>query len=400
MHALTLPRLGQTMMAGRIVEWFLTEGAQYAEGEVIYSIETDKSILEVTATLPGTLLRRLAKADDEVPVGRLVGVSADPGESCGESDIERFITARTASAEAARDSTAVGSETEQAAPPAAEAAEVSAPRAMPRAKRLARELGIDLATIGQGSGADGLITEKDVQSAADARTAQQSTAKAASASATRVRTLSAIEQSIARQMTRSWQVPQFSQDIEIDAEALLQKRRRLQAQGQSVSMTALLLDALVSATRAVPRCNATFDGEQLIESDAVDAGVAAATPRGLLVPVLRGCDSLDLARRNEQLAALFARAKDGTLRPEELTGGTITLSNLGASRVETGMPIINAPQVCLVFTGAVVEKPVVRKGALAVGKRMHVVCVYDHRVIDGTTGARFVDALASALTSD
>jgi pyruvate dehydrogenase E2 component (dihydrolipoamide acetyltransferase) len=392
MHALTLPRLGQTMETGRIVEWLIEEGAEYAEGAIVYSIETDKTILEVQATLPGKLLRKLAPADTELPVGSLVAVSADPGEQASAEQVQSFIDSTAAgSGEAAAAPTDSTKEESTATAPTRSNA---APRAMPRTKKLAKELGVELAAIAAPSGPDGLITEEDVRRFSESRGAS---ARTESPPAARPR--SAVEKTIARQMTRSWAVPQFSQDVEIDAEALLARRKRLQAEGGDVSLTALLLDALVTALAQVPECNATFDGDELVQSSRVDAAIAVATPHGLLVPVLRDCSGADFDARTTRLAELTTRAREGNLHPDEMSGGTITLSNLGASRVETGVPIINAPQVCLVFTGAILDKPVVRNGQLGIGKRMHVVSVYDHRVIDGITGSRFVDALTTALTA-
>lgn len=388
MHALTLPRLGQTMETGRIVEWLIEEGDEYAEGSIVYSIETDKTILEVQATLPGKLLRKLAVADTELPVGALVAVAADPGEQASAAQVQSFIDSNSdVSGGVAASSVAevVPEQSQHAAPKTTNAN----PRAMPRTKKLAKELGVELASIIAPSGPDGLITEEDVRRFSQSQTASTQPP------AGRART--AVEKTIARQMTRSWSVPQFSQDVEIDAEALLARRKRLQAEGRDVSLTAVLLDALVTALAQVSECNATFDGEELMQSSRVDAAIAVATPRGLLVPVLRDCNGSDFHSRTSRLAELTARAREGNLHPDEMRGGTVTLSNLGASRVETGVPIINAPQVCLVFTGAIIDKPVVSNGQLAIGKRMHVVSVYDHRVIDGITGSRFVDALTTAL---
>ncbi|AMN45758.1 pyruvate dehydrogenase E2 component (dihydrolipoamide acetyltransferase) [Steroidobacter denitrificans] len=399
MHALTLPRLGQTMETGRIVEWLIEEGAEYVEGAIVYSIETDKTVLEVQATLPGKLLRKVAAADTELPVGALVGVAADPGEQASMAQVQSFIDDNNAvaAASAANVAAVVANEPETTATKPAAAI----PRAMPRTKKLARELGVELAAIVAPSGPGGLITEDDVRRSCQSLGTDRppDTVAAVPMNLSGARARSAVEKTIARQMTRSWAVPQFAQDVEIDAEALLARRGRLQAEGRDISLTALMLDALVTALGCVPECNATFDGEELIQSSRIDAAIAIATPRGLLVPVLRDCNGSDFNARTARLAQLTIRAREGNLHPDEMSGGTVTLSNLGASRVETGVPIINAPQVCLVFTGVIIDKPVARNGQLTIGKRMHVVNVYDHRVIDGITGSRFVDALTTALTS-
>lgn len=396
MHTLTLPRLGQTMESGRIVEWFIDEGASYAEGDVLYSIETDKSVLDVQATLGGTLLRKLAAPQDELPVGRIVAVAADAGETANDADVQSFIAAKSDESTGAATAHEQGAAVTAAISPVANASTTTV-RAMPRAKRLAKELGVDLASIQDASGADGMITEKDVQRASERNKGQQVSAAPSGSGGVR-KPLSAVQQAMVRHMTRSWAVPQFCQDVEIDAAPLLERRRRWIAEGADVSLTSVFLDGLVQALQRVPECNATFDGTDLVEYREVDAGIAVATSQGLIVPVLKGCTA-DFSTRNQKLRDLLARAKEGRLGPDDMSGGTVTLSNLGASRVETGSPILNVPQVCLVFVGAVVEKPVVDAGRLVIGKRVHLVCVYDHRVIDGVTGARFVDALAGALTA-
>ena len=400
MHTLVMPRLGQTMTSGTLLEWLIEEDTAYAEGAPLYVIETDKSVLDVEATLPGAIVRKIAEPGQELPVGSLVAVATNPGEFRSQEDIERFIAEVKIEGEAVDESFDAEGQNASRSQEAAVTV-VSAPnsvRAMPRAKRLARELGIELNSV-TGSGPGGVITEQDVQRfAGQSAPAEQQPAPLDPRIRAR-RRLRGIARAVAEQMIRSWKVPQFSQDIEIDAEPMLRRRQQLASAGHAVSVTDLLLEALVIAAQQVPECNATYDGDELVSYETIDVGVAVATRHGLLVPVLRDCGTSVLADRSTRLAALLTRARDGLLGPDELASGTITLSNLGMTRIETGVPIVNTPQVCLVFTGTVVEKAVVRNGAIVAGRTMHVVCAYDHRVIDGQTGARFTTALCDNLVA-
>lgn len=386
MHMLMMPRLGQTMTKGKLVEWLIDVGQAYQEGTLIYTIETDKTVLEVEANLPGVLLRRLIEPDDEVPVGAQVGVSADIGEAATEDQIAQFIN-ENASARGDEDE----AENQSSQPPPRQSEENSS-RAMPNVRSRAKELGVDLTELSRITGKTGIISRQDVEDFAAAR------GKSADSKAQLSPRARSLQSAMAKRMSESWLVPQFTQDVEIEIGPLKTRKERLAAQGLKVSFASLVLDALTKALKDVPACNGTYENDQFAPNEAVHAGIAISTEDGLVVPVLRNCEAMDLHSRAEMLDALVKRARAGNLSPDESAGASVTLSVLNNTRIQTGTPILNAPQVCLLFCGAPVSKPIIKDGSIVSGETIHLVSVYDHRVIDGMTGAKFMDALCTYLS--
>lgn len=381
MHMLTMPRLGQTMTKGKLVEWLIGEGEAYQEGTLIYTIETDKTVLEVEATLSGVLLRRLVAPGEEVPVGAQVGVAAGIGETPSEEEIAQFLKANAPGE-------VFGDEDESKVPVSSlQQSETNIVRAMPNVRARAKELGIDLARLSRAIGKVA-ISMQDVEEFAAGNAAVQKPSPRAHS----------LQSAMAKRMSESWLVPQFTQDVEIETDSLRKKKERLAAEGHKISFASLILDALTKALKDVPACNGTYENDAFVPSEAVHAGIAISTSDGLVVPVLKNCDAMDLPQRARNLDTLAQRARAGELLPGETSGATVTLSVLNNTRIQTGTPILNAPQVCLLFCGAPVVKPVVKNGSVVPGETVHLVSVYDHRIIDGMTGARFMGALCTYLS--
>ncbi|HTO42204.1 MAG TPA: dihydrolipoamide acetyltransferase family protein, partial [Rhizomicrobium sp.] len=313
-----------------------------------------------------------------------VGLSADVGETVTEQQITHFLKENAATEivgeAAAAQASSLGATVDDGE---------NAPRAMPNVRSHAKQLGVDLAELSRVTGKTGLISKQDVE---DFAAAQGESGSQTSPVLPRLQT------TMAKRMSQSWLVPQFTQDMEIEISGLRAKRARLAAEGLKISFAALILDALTQALRDVPACNGIYENDTFIPGAAVHAGIAVSTSDGLVVPVLKNCEAMDLTQRSQELDALVQRARAGKLMPDETSGATVTLSMLNKTRVETGTPILNAPQVCLLFCGAPTPKPVVKDGAVVVGETMHLVSVYDHRVIDGMTGARFMDALHTYIS--
>jgi pyruvate dehydrogenase E2 component (dihydrolipoamide acetyltransferase) len=383
---LMMPRLGQTMTKGKLVEWLIEVGQSYREGTLIYLIETDKTVLEVEATLPGVLLQKILRPDEEVPVGARVGVSSDIGETVTEQQLAQFLDANSSSERP---------EEEQGEPSPSSSREntENIPRAMPNARARAKELGIDLGELSRAIGKTGLISKQDIEDFAAAR------GKAGRQNPTQSSRSRSLQVAMAKRMSSSWLVPQFTQDVEIEVSGLRAKRERLAAEGLKISMASLVLDAFTSALLDVPACNGVYEGDEFVPSEGVHAGVAISTSDGLVVPVLRDCETVDLIARSQRLDALVQRVRAGQLLPDDSVGASVTLSVLSKTREQSGTPILNAPQVCLLFCGAPVSKPVVKDGSVVPGETIHLVSVYDHRVIDGMTGAKFMDALCTYLSA-
>jgi len=389
MHMLHLPRLGQTMERGTIVRWLKKVGEPYGIGEPLYELEYEKATVEVEAKLPGKLAAIVAQEGENLPTGTLLGVVADPGESLSAAQVEAAIAAERRTPAV----TPAGSAATATVPSAGPAG--GRVRAMPRARALAQQLGLDLAAV-PGTGAEGAITVEDVQRAA---------ATAAGPRVRERRPLKGIPRAMAEAMTRSWQqVPQFTQAVLVDATSLAARRRAegpafKQQYGVDLSYTDLILPAVVQAAREVPEANASFAGEAIAVYEDINLGVAVATDAGLVVPVIQRAQELspgELARRLREVAA---RARAGSLALEDVEGGTITVSNLGPGGPETGTPLIMPPQAAIVFVGAIVERAVVVEGAVVARPTFYLSNAFDHRVLDGATAARFTNTLKRLLES-
>ncbi|NEK85224.1 2-oxo acid dehydrogenase subunit E2 [Blastococcus saxobsidens] len=279
-------------------------------------------------------------------------------------------------------------------------------RAVPKARKVARELGVDLSRV-TGSGNRGVIRVRDVREAAQRSGGQAAEPAAAPAPAGRSTgpariteriPVRGVTRAMAGAMTRSWQeIPQFVQQVSLDAGALVARYKRLKYEGAGVTYTDLLVSATALTAREVPEVNASFTGEEILRYGDVNVSIAVATDRGLLVPVLRNAQDLRIEEVAAGVKALAARAREGRLTAEDTKDGTITVSNLGAFGIDTGTPIINAPQSAIVFVGSLSDQAVVREGQIVIRPILNVSVAYDHRVVDGMTGARFTSALKARL---
>jgi pyruvate dehydrogenase E2 component (dihydrolipoamide acetyltransferase) len=387
MHTLHLPHLGQTMERGTILTWHRTEGEPFETGDPLYEVETEKSTVEVEAKRPGSMARIVAEAGAELPVGALLAVVADPGETLEESELDDAVAVeRSAPAPDEAERPAAPDEAEE--PAAARRGEGQKVRAMPKVRARARELGVDLAAI-EGSGRNGAITAADVEAAAT---------RSDGPAVKERRALTGITRTMADVVTRSWrEVPQFTQTVTVDARALLQRKQELSEYGPRVPVTAFLVHALARAVERVPEANATFADDAIVVYQDVNVAVAVATDAGLMVPVLGQAQDLSLEEISDRLGELADRARSGSTSHADVGNATITLSNLGMFEVEGGVPLVTAPQAAVVFAGAIRAQPVVVDDAVHPLPTMSLSIGYDHRVLDGITAAAFTSALRDAL---
>ncbi len=338
-----LPRLGQGMESGTIVRWLKSEGEQVAKGEPLYELDTDKVTQEVEAEAAGVLLK-IAIPTGEVEVGRTIGFIGAEGET---------VAVEAAPAPAAP------TEAEAAPAPAPKEPErVSQPtsngriKASPLARRLARERGIDLASL-RGTGPEGRIVAEDVQ-----RTAAEPVAAVAptpvSSGAVESRPLSNVRKTIARRLTQAWTVPAFTLTVSADmtrANDVIAKRRELDPDVR-VTVTDLLIRVSAQALMRHPDMNVQFTEDALLAFPSADVGIAVAAPQGLVVPVVRAAERLTLAQIAEARGDVVSRARDGKLRAEDLDGGTFTISNLGMFAVDQFVAVLNPPQASILAVGA------------------------------------------------
>jgi pyruvate dehydrogenase E2 component (dihydrolipoamide acetyltransferase) len=370
-----MPKLTDSMEEGVVVKWRKAEGEHVESGDVLAEIETDKAVMDLEAFASGTLLKILVPDGTTVPSGALIGV-------IGESD------------EDIRDLLA-GVQPSAARPSAPRRTPAAAPLpeedklASPRVRTLARERGIDLKAV-KGSGPGGRIVERDLVGEGIG----------GGQPAVREVPLTQMRKAIVRMTTQSKApVPHFYVTIEVDmAEGLrvIEESKKVGAPS-SISINHLLITAAARALRQHPGLNASFAGETIRIFSSIDIGIAVALEEGLIVPVLRDCGNKTLAQIAEAERVLVARARGRDLSPEEYTGATFLISNLGKFDVANFSAVILPPAAAALAVGSVREAPIIRDGQVAVGHRMMLTLSCDHRVIDGAVAAQFLQTFKQVL---
>ena len=379
-HTFKLPAVGDTMVEGEIVEWLVAVGDTVDLDQAICSIETDKSVVEMTTPYRGTVLALGGEPGDVIEVGETLIVIGEPGEEVPAAEDESEPAAATAAA------ASIPHQTPAPTPP--QPATPGSVKAVPKARKLARERGIDLAAVA-GTGPGGSITVADVEAAA---------APAAVAGGGRRERLSAIRRSIARHMTESMQIPQFTSMVDADATKLLETRAAASAEaGSRVPLDALLVALLVPVLRDHPVMNARLDGDEIEYFERYDIGVAVDTAEGLMVPVVRGADALSVPELSAEILRLAAAARNRTVAPNELTGATATVNNVGALGMLAGTPMLPVGTSMIAAFG--LARPEVRlwDGNPVEVPTMTVSATFDHRIIDGGASGRFLAQLKETI---
>ena len=395
-----MPQMGYDMREGTVVRWYKQEGETVDRGEVIADIETDKATVEFEAYTGGVLGRIVAEAGIAVPVGELIAIITEPGEAVPEVAAAP-APAAPAAAPVPTATPAPEPAPATAAPPPSADGEV---RASPIARRLARERGIDLALV-TGTGPNGRITERDVESyqppAAAPTPAPAPAAAPAAASADSRIELSRMRQTIARVTSDSKSTaPHFYVTAEIDMGKAMQLRRDVNDEADPenrVSVNDLMVKACALALANHPKFNSFFRGDHLEVHGAMNIGIAIALESGLILPGVSNCESKSLLQIAAATKDLIARANSGTLRNEEYSSTTFSISNMGMFDVESFTAIIYPPHAAILAVGSVKEQPVVRDGQLAVGTMMKATLSTDHRVADGAEAAQFLMEIKRVL---
>ena len=388
-----MPRMGYDTQEAIVVKWLKAEGDHVNLGEDIAEIETDKAIVPMPSGSTGTLLKQLAAEGDTVPVGQALAVIGQPGEEI--SDLLASAAPAPASAPSAQPSAA------HPAAPAATSVSAGEVRASPIARKLAVERGVDLALV-KGTGPNGRITEADVAAFAEQALRQAQGEREDSAEAdTGAETvpLSRMRQAIARLTSRSKsEIPHFYMAVEVSADPALALRSevnpRLQSQNVRLSVHDLVVRACTLALQKYPTLNASFAGDSLRLHASVNIGVVIDMDQeGIIVPALLECQDKSVLQLSTEGRDLVRRAKDNALRPEELTGATFCISNLGSLGVHTFGAVVHPPNAAILAVGAVRKEPVVQGDEIVVGQVMNLNLSVDHRVEDGVTAARFLGEL-------
>ncbi len=412
----TMPRLGQGMESGTVTRWLKAEGDTVARGEPIYEVDTEKVTQEVESDVAGTLLRILAGEGAEVPVGQPLCVIGEPGEelapapAAGPPAPAGEAPAPASDLEPARDEGPPAPADEVAAEPspATPTGDTGRIKASPLARRIARERGIDLSGVA-GTGPDGRIVAEDVEAPAAEAPAAAAPAAAAPAG-TPVRAeedafetvkLTTIRKLIGKRLTEAWSAPHFSISISADMRRVIEVRERLVEQtpegGARPTYSDVLTKLCAVALLRHPDVNAHFAGTEVHRFRSANIGIAVAIPNGLVVPVIRGCESLSIPELAAARVELVARTRSNKLLPSDVEGGTFTISNLGMYGIEQFVAVLNPPQVAILAVGAIGDRVVAEGGQVVVRPRMEMTLSCDHRALDGATAAEFLRTLATLL---
>jgi len=395
-----MPKLSDTMEEGVILKWRYKEGDKVKQGEILVEIESDKADMELEAYDSGVLRKIFVEAGGKAPIGAPIAIIAEADE-----DISELLSGSAPEPKkASPPPPSAASVTAAPAPPSIShtPAVATAPsatgrvKASPLARKLAADKGVDLSSI-SGSGPNGRIVKRDIDSARPGGAVSQ--VNMAATRETRDVPLSPIRKTIAKRMTESkQQVPHFYVTIEVDMEPAIALREQLNSQeGVKISFTDLLIKAAAQSLLRNPQVNATYLGDSMRQYGHAHISVAVALDDGLVTPVLRHCEQKSVAQLNAELRDLVERARNRKLKPEEYSGGTFTISNLGMFGVEDFVAIVNPPEGAILAVGSIVEKPVVRKGEIVIGHTMKVTLSSDHRIIDGAVAARFLQDLQHVL---
>ena len=438
---LTMPQMGYDMQEGTVLRWLKGEGDTVANGEPIAEIETDKAVVEFESYAEGVLHRIIVPAGTTVPVGEpiaLVGAqdeifdaiddtASDEGPTV-PADVDSDEPAPSAAIPMPPASSDIATEELHVAEPEPEVEEpplaASSLRASPIARRIADERGIDITKV-QGTGPGGRVVKDDVLAyqepepvepeimeepepeeveavEAEAAVEAEVMVVAEEEATDDAMQLSRMRQQIARVTVRSKQEkPHFYVTSEVDMTEAMSLRqqinRSLEGEGVRVTVNDLIIKACAAALRKHPKFNAFLDGDVIRPNDSVNIGIAMAVEDGLLMPAIMGCEQMTLKSLALASKDLADRAQNGTLRPDEYTGGTFGVSNLGMFDVSTFVAIIQPPQTAILAVGTVAKRPVVRDDEIVIRQTMNATISADHRVVDGAEGAQFLMEVKNAL---
>ncbi len=420
-----MPKVAAEMEKGTLARWLKKEGDQVERGEVIAEVETDKATMQVESFVSGRIAEIRRREGETVAVGDVIALVEEDGERVGAQPAERPRTEAEGEAgperryEKARLEVKAAKRPEEAARPRPEERpepereferarrpelpEAEELRDSPAARRLARELGIDLSRV-RGSGPGGRITTEDIERHATAQPAETveppRAAPPPEEAAERLVRPSRFRQATARRMTQSKQtIPHFYVTVQVETDQALRLRRSLKMDGnaQAVGLNDLIIKACALALKKHPEVNASWEEDGIRLHDRINIAIAVNLDQGLVAPVIKDCEKLSLFEIAAGARRLIEKARAARLSPEEISEGTFTISNMGMLGVENFIAIINPPQAAILAASAVLDTPVVRDGRIEAARIMKLTLSADHRVIDGAQAAAFLNEVKSLL---
>lgn len=411
-----MPALSPTMEEGTLAKWLVKVGDKVSSGDIMAEIETDKATMEFEAVDEGTIVAIAVPAGSEgVKVGTVIATLAGDDEDAA-APAAKPATPAAAQKPARAEPVEAPSLAAATAPAVKNSPSTSSARAdqrvvaSPLAKRIASQLGVDLAKVA-GSGPNGRIVKADVEGATGGAAVPAPVSAVAAQSAVaapdfgipyEAEKLNNVRKTIARRLTEAKQtIPHIYLTVDVRLDALLKLRgelnKALEAQGVKLSVNDLMIKALAKALEIVPKCNVSFAGDELRKFTRSDISVAVAAPSGLITPIIVDAAAKTVSQISKEMSALAAKAREGKLQPHEYQGGTASLSNLGMFGIKQFDAVINPPQAMILAVGAGEQRPHVVDGALSVATVMSATGSFDHRAIDGADGAALMQAFKNLV---
>ncbi len=417
MPEITMPKLSDTMTEGTLLRWCKQKGDKIEIGDLLAEVETDKATMEMESFEEGILSELFVPAGAKVTVGAPIALILGKNETAiapgtaSQSPTKTAAAAPTAASHTPSSTSVSSLGRSRSAIPGATTASSIRIKASPLARKIAESRGLSLTGLaGKGSGPGGRIVAADVINAP--LTPVSAPAGAAPGVAAILPTpiagnpetqipLSNMRQVIAQRLLASkTQIPHFYLSVEIDATPMMAFRKEFMSTGTKITFNDIVLLAVARAAIEKPKVNAAFGNGAIFQYESVNLSVAIAVEDGLVTPVIRDAQKLSLPEISAAVKDLATRARDKKLKPEEFSGGTITVSNLGAYGIDQFCAIINPPQAAILAVGAIVKKPIVNdQNAIAVGHRLNLTLSGDHRVVDGAVAAEYLGALRQLLES-
>ncbi|MGI9653403.1 2-oxo acid dehydrogenase subunit E2 [Chryseobacterium sp. RLHN22] len=405
-EVITMPRLSDTMTEGKVAKWHKNIGDTVKEGDLLAEIETDKAVQDFESEFNGVLLKQGVEEGGAAPVDTVLAIIGPEG-----TDVSA-IGAPKAAAKPSDKPTEQKSEvkTEEKAVPAANASSSDRVAISPLAKKMAQDKGVDIHSV-QGSGENGRIVKKDIEnyqpSAKPASSAPAASPAAAQVALSFVQgedtetPNSQVRNIIAKRLSESkFSAPHYYLMVEINMDKAIEARKEINSLPDTkISFNDMIIKATAIALRKHPQVNSSWAGDKIIHRGNINIGVAVAIPDGLVVPVLKNTDQMNYTQISAAVKDMAGRAKSKGLKANEMEGSTFSISNLGMFGIETFTSIINQPNSAILSVGAIIEKPIVKNGQIVVGNIMKLSLACDHRVVDGATGAQFLQTLKTYLES-
>ncbi len=401
-EVITMPRLSDTMTEGKVAKWHKNIGDTVKEGDLLAEIETDKAVQDFESEFNGVLLKQGVEEGGAAPVDSVLAIIGPAG-----TDVSGVGAPKAASRSSEKSAEKTETKAEEKAAPAVSSSSSDRVAISPLAKKMAQDKGVDIHGI-QGSGENGRIVKKDIENYQPAAKPAASAPAASAAAQVAVNFVqgedtetpnSQVRNIIAKRLSESkFSAPHYYLMVEINMDKAIEARKEINSiPDTKISFNDMIIKATAIALRKHPQVNSSWAGDKIINRGNINIGVAVAIPDGLVVPVLKNTDQMNYTQISAAVKDMASRAKNKGLKANEMEGSTFSVSNLGMFGIETFTSIINQPNSAILSVGAIIEKPIVKDGQIVVGNTMKLSLACDHRVVDGATGAQFLQTLRMYL---